>query len=209
LARKHVEACPEGDSRSAQAASRRRPSGGPAHSPRIADGSSLRLGALPRHQPAPPGSPSIATSRSCGVRSSRPLRRLSTIARPVPSGRARGRSRRPEAATPSPSLFYAASEEARCQIDNRLGGDGIEPPAGPRLVHTPSEPSGSQRSPAVSSGRSFVQVAGAILRKQARGQNPDKDEVPGSSPGRPTTSSNQPKCWSRLPSGPVHRLRSG
>src|SRR5829696_10397380 len=58
---------------------------------------------------------------------------------------------------------------------------------GPRLVHTPSEPSGSQRSPAVSSGRSFAQVAGAILRKQARGQNPDKDEVPGSSPGRPTS----------------------
>jgi hypothetical protein len=37
---------------------------------------------------------------------------------------------------------------------------------------------GLQRSPAVSSGRSFAQVAGAILRKQARGQNPDKDEVP-------------------------------
>jgi hypothetical protein len=48
---------------------------------------------------------------------------------------------------------------------------------GPRLVHTPSEPSGSQRSPAVSSGRSLAQVAGVILRKQARGQNPDKDEV--------------------------------
>jgi len=58
---------------------------------------------------------------------------------------------------------------------------------GPRLVHMPSEPSGSQRSPGVSSGRSFAQVAGAILRKQAPGQNPDKDEVPGSSPGRPTT----------------------
>jgi hypothetical protein len=57
---------------------------------------------------------------------------------------------------------------------------------GPRLVHTPSEPSGSQRSPAVSSGRSFAQVAGAILRKQARGQNPDKDEGGGSSPPRPT-----------------------
>jgi hypothetical protein len=54
------------------------------------------------------------------------------------------------------------------------------------LVHMPSELSGSQRSPAVSSGKSFAQVAGAILRKQARGQNPDKDEVPGSSPPRPT-----------------------
>jgi hypothetical protein len=41
------------------------------------------------------------------------------------------------------------------------------------------EPSGSQRSPAVSSGRSFAQVAGAILRKQARGQNPDKDVLLG------------------------------
>jgi hypothetical protein len=41
---------------------------------------------------------------------------------------------------------------------------------GPRLVHTPSEPSGSQRSPAVSGGRSFAQVAGAILRTQARGR---------------------------------------
>jgi hypothetical protein len=63
-----------------------------------------------------------------------------------------------------------------------LRGAGL----GPRLVHTPSEPSGSQRSPAVSSGRSFAQVAGSILRKQARGQNPDKDEVGGSSPPRPT-----------------------
>jgi hypothetical protein len=50
---------------------------------------------------------------------------------------------------------------------------------GPRLVHTPSEPSGSQRSPTVSSSRSFAQVAGAILRKQARGQNPDKDALLG------------------------------
>jgi hypothetical protein len=58
---------------------------------------------------------------------------------------------------------------------------------GPRLVHMPSVPSGSQRSPAVSSGRSFAQVAGAILGKQAQGLNPDKDEVPGSGPGRPTT----------------------
>jgi hypothetical protein len=65
------------------------------------------------------------------------------------------------------------------------------PDLGPRLVHTPSEPSGSQRSPAVSSGRSFAQVADAILRKPARGQNPDKDEAGGSSPPRPTTSNNQ------------------
>jgi hypothetical protein len=58
---------------------------------------------------------------------------------------------------------------------------------GPHLVHTPSESSGSQRSPAGISGRSFAQVAGAILRKQAQGQNPDKDEAAGSSPARPTT----------------------
>jgi hypothetical protein len=64
----------------------------------------------------------------------------------------------------------------------------------PRLVHTPSEPSGSQRSPAVSSSRSFAQVAGAILQKQDRGQNPDKDEVPGSSPGRPTTHRRRSEC---------------
>ena len=51
----------------------------------------------------------------------------------------------------------------------------------------PSDPSGSQRSSAGSNGRSFAQLVGAILRKQAQGQNPDKDEVPGSSPGRPTT----------------------
>ena len=50
-------------------------------------------------------------------------------------------------------------------------------------------PIGAERFVAVSSGRSFAQVAGAILRKQAQGQNPDKDEVPGSSPGRPTSHS--------------------
>src|SRR5215211_6501083 len=69
----------------------------------------------------------------------------------------------------------------------RSPGPSLSTRPGLRLVHMPSEPSGSQRSPAVSSGRSFAQVAGAILRKKARGQNPDKDEVPGSSPGRPTT----------------------
>jgi hypothetical protein len=67
------------------------------------------------------------------------------------------------------------------------------------LVHTPSEPSGSQRSPSVSSGRSFAQVADAILRKQARGQNPDKDEVGGSTPPRPTTGGDQRKRWSTYP----------
>jgi hypothetical protein len=46
---------------------------------------------------------------------------------------------------------------------------------------------GAERFPTVTGGSSFTQVAGAILQKQARVQNPDKDEVPGSSPGRPTT----------------------
>ena len=65
---------------------------------------------------------------------------------------------------------------------------------GPRLVHMPSEPSGSQRSLAVSSGRSFTQVTAAILPKPARGQNPDEDEVGGSSPPRPTTCDNWRQC---------------
>jgi hypothetical protein len=38
-------------------------------------------------------------------------------------------------------------------------------------------PTGTQRFATVSSGRSFAQVAGAILRKQVPGQNPDKDAV--------------------------------
>jgi hypothetical protein len=53
---------------------------------------------------------------------------------------------------------------------------------GPRLVHMPSEPSGSLRF----SGTSFAQVAAATLGKRARGLNPDKDEAGGSSPPRPT-----------------------
>jgi len=38
---------------------------------------------------------------------------------------------------------------------------------------------GSERFAMVSSGRSFAQVAGVILRNQARGQNPDKDVLLG------------------------------
>ena len=45
---------------------------------------------------------------------------------------------------------------------------------------------GTERFPTVTSGSSFTQVAGAILQKQARLQNPDKDEVGGSTPPRPT-----------------------
>jgi hypothetical protein len=48
---------------------------------------------------------------------------------------------------------------------------------GPHLVHTQSEP---EQCAAVSSGASFAQVAGVILQKQARVENPDKDEVPNS-----------------------------
>jgi hypothetical protein len=55
--------------------------------------------------------------------------------------------------------------------------------SGARLVHVWST---CHRSRAVRSGTSFAQVEGAILRKQSGVENPDKDEVPGSSPGRPT-----------------------
>jgi hypothetical protein len=37
---------------------------------------------------------------------------------------------------------------------------------------------GTERFPTVTSGTSFAQVTGAILREHARAQNPDKDEVP-------------------------------
>jgi hypothetical protein len=38
---------------------------------------------------------------------------------------------------------------------------------------------GTERFATVSSGTSFAQVAGAILGKQARGQNPDKTPMAG------------------------------
>src|SRR4029450_6711993 len=59
--------------------------------------------------------------------------------------------------------------------------------------------SGSQRSPAVSSSTSFAQVAGAILGKQACGQNPDKDEAGGPVPPTPTTRLDQRKPRSPCP----------
>jgi hypothetical protein len=52
-----------------------------------------------------------------------------------------------------------------------------------RLVHVWSTSLGTERLLAVSNGPSLVQVAGVILEKQTRAQNPDKDEVPGSGPG--------------------------
>ena len=108
----------------------------------------------------------------------------------------------------SPAGIYLAcarSANAGRRCPRERGGPG------PRLVHTPSDPSGSQRSPAVSSGKSFAQVAGAILRKQARGQNPDKDEAAGSSPARPTnrpvTSADAGSSASRRQSNRMHPVR--
>src|SRR4029453_7719900 len=45
------------------------------------------------------------------------------------------------------------------------------------LVHIGPHPIGTQRSPTVTNGASFAQVAGAILGDQLRVQNPDKDEL--------------------------------
>jgi hypothetical protein len=50
---------------------------------------------------------------------------------------------------------------------------------------------GAERFVAVSNGPSLAQVAGAILGKQARVEIPDKDEVPGSSPGVPLGQGDQ------------------
>ena len=41
------------------------------------------------------------------------------------------------------------------------------------------QPIGTERFATVSSGASFAQVAGAILQKQARVQNPDKTPMAG------------------------------
>jgi hypothetical protein len=51
---------------------------------------------------------------------------------------------------------------------------------------------GTERFATVSSGPSFAQLAGPILGEQARVQNPDKDEVPGSSTASHELS--QPRC---------------
>jgi hypothetical protein len=56
--------------------------------------------------------------------------------------------------------------ERRCPREREVPGSMIGP-----------LPMGADRFATVSSGRSFAQVAGAILRKQARGQNPDEDAV--------------------------------
>ena len=104
-------------------------------------------------------------------------------------------------AWPADRSLVAEDRSDRGVRDHTGPGNPTGTELGPRLVHTPSESSGSQRSPVVSSGRSFAQVAGAILRKQAQGQNPDKDEAAGSSPARPTnrpvTSGNAGRFASR------------
>jgi hypothetical protein len=68
----------------------------------------------------------------------------------------------------------------------------------PGLVSSGPHAIGTEWYATVSSGTSFAQVADGILREQARVQNPDKDEVTGSSPGRPT---NRPSAH-----GPPGRL---
>ena len=62
-------------------------------------------------------------------------------------------------------------------------------------------PIGCERFLTVSNGTSFAQATAAILRKQSLGQNPDKDEVPGSSPGRSTTPELQRGPCELLPRG--------
>jgi len=47
------------------------------------------------------------------------------------------------------------------------------------LVQFGPHPIGFERFPAVSNGPSFAQVAGAILEKRARVQNPDKTPMAG------------------------------
>jgi hypothetical protein len=64
--------------------------------------------------------------------------------------------------SPLPSAASTCGEMVAAII--RATKRGARP--GPRLVHIPSALSSSQRSPVVSSGRSFAQVAGAILRIQ-------------------------------------------
>src|SRR5215218_816724 len=70
---------------------------------------------------------------------------------------------------------------------------------------------GAERFATVSSGTSFAQVVGGILRKRVPVQNPDKDEAAGSSPARPTTPcltwGNAFGCLSKV-AGPRSRLRA-
>jgi hypothetical protein len=84
-------------------------------------------------------------------------------------------------------------------------------PGSDRRVSAPAwsrfgpHPIGSERFAAVSSGTSLAQVADEILRKRPGVQNRDKDEVPGSSPGRPTSesASSAAACYSSGPLGPA------
>jgi hypothetical protein len=105
----------------------------------------------------------------------------------------------------------------------RIGPPCLRASLGPRLVHMPSEPGGSQWSPAVSSGASVAQVAGLFLGEQATGQNPDKDEVcspvydrstlpywaAGRGPGGPGSAGRRrQRCWPAAPPCRTPRLAS-
>jgi hypothetical protein len=59
-----------------------------------------------------------------------------------------------------------------------MGDDPVRVQLGPHAR-------GAERFAAVCNGASFAHVAGVILHKQAQVQNPEKDEVPSSSPGGP------------------------
>ena len=61
-------------------------------------------------------------------------------------------------------------ERRRRPRPGRTGPPSLRASLGPRLVHMPSEPSGSQWSPAVSSGASVAQVAGLFLGNRPSGR---------------------------------------
>jgi hypothetical protein len=68
-----------------------------------------------------------------------------------------------------------------CREDRSAGGVREEPTTFPTLAWSTfgPHPIGIKRFATVSSGRSFAQVPGAILGKQARLQNPDKTPMAG------------------------------
>jgi hypothetical protein len=109
-------------------------------------------------------------------------------------GRSPGRLGIATAPPPKPRHLTASDDDPRGQATSVLN----PPRCASRVVHAWST---CHRSRAVHSGRQrciVAQVADAILRKQARVQNPDKDEVPGSSPPRPTTSNKQQERSSQV-----------
>jgi hypothetical protein len=71
----------------------------------------------------------------------------------------------------------------------------MEPQLGPHAI-------GTERFPTVSSGSSFTQVAGVILGKQARVQNPDKDEFIHEAPWSTSVAKTLPRVASQRPRPP-------